>query len=282
MKSKNVWGILAGIAVALVALVVLAQGVLAQGPSANPERGLNQANGDGIPQWHRPGPGRGGPEGAPISVVADALGMTPQEVVTAMQDGKTLADIINENGGDLDSIVDEIIAPRVERINQLVENGYLDEQYVESLTAHARAEVTERMNQTWQQPAARIGGRFGDKADHPMAIIATTLGMTTTELLTELQAGKTVADVADEQNVALDDVVDAVVAPFEERMQTMVDSGRLTQEQADARIETMRENTTERMQLTWTPPVPGDRFDGGRGGHRGGGFPGMGDGPCMP
>lgn len=280
MKSKKVWGILTGIALALVTLIVLAQGAFAQDTSTSPAQDMAQPDGNGTPQWHRPGPSRGGPEGSPITIVAKALDMTEQELITAMQDEKSLADIINENDGDLDSIVDEIVASRVERLNQLVEDGYLDEQYVDSLTAHARAEVTERLNQTWQQPTVPMG-RTGGKSAQPMTVIAEILGMTTTELLTELQDGKTVADVADEQNVALDDVVDAVVAQFEERMQTMVDNGRLTQEQADERIETMRENTTERLQQTWTQPEPGDRFKGGRG-HHDGGFPEMGDGPCTP
>lgn len=96
------------------------------------------------------------------------------------------------------------------------------------------------------------GGGMGRSAYSPIAIAAQELGMTTTDLLTELQGGKSVAQVADEQGVALETIVDAVVAVRAERLDTLVEQGYMTQADADARLDLMRTNITARFQQPWS------------------------------
>lgn len=58
------------------------------------------------------------------------------------------------------------------------------------------------------------GTRDGQKRVGPrelIALAAETLGITPAELMTELKAGKSVADVASERNVPIQDVIDALV-----------------------------------------------------------------------
>jgi hypothetical protein len=80
--------------------------------------------------------------------------------------------------------------------------------------------------------------------------VAEQLDMTTAELTTELQSGKTIADLAQEKNVSLDTVVDTLIASQTERIQL---SGKLTQEQADTMIEAMKANLTARLSTAGTP-----------------------------
>ncbi len=123
-----------------------------------------------------------------------------------------------------------------------------------------------------------MGGGF---ADSPIAIAAEQLGMEPDALLTELQAGKTVAELAEANGVSLDSIVDAVVAAHSERLATAVENGRITQEQADERLATMTEHLTERL----SQPFEAGQGFGGRGfGGRGEGGPGRGHhfGPMGP
>jgi hypothetical protein len=58
------------------------------------------------------------------------------------------------------------------------------------------------------------GTRDGQKRVGPrelIALAAETLGITPAELMTELKAGKSVADVASERDVPIQDVIDALV-----------------------------------------------------------------------
>jgi hypothetical protein len=69
-----------------------------------------------------------------------------------------------------------------------------------------------------------------------VTVAAEELGLTRAELAAELQAGKTIADVAAEKNVSVDTIVDAVLAPRTERLNELVAAGQLTQEQVDNRL----------------------------------------------
>lgn len=119
-------------------------------------------------------------------------------------------------------------------------------------------------------------GMFGPgmmgAGDNLPSVAAETLGMSLTELLTELQDGKSIADVAKEKGVELQVIVDAFVAQQKENLDQAVADGRITQKQADYVLEQMEQSVTDRLEGTWTGGC------GGFGGHRGGmmGFPGLG------
>ncbi len=90
-------------------------------------------------------------------------------------------------------------------------------------------------------PAARLahggGFGFGPNSEAALEAAADALGMTADELSTQLWGGKTLAELADEAGVDLQDVRDAVEAAQVEAVraaiQQAVEDGRLTQAQAD-------------------------------------------------
>src|SRR5512145_1116793 len=94
-----------------------------------------------------------------------------------------------------------------------------------------------------QGPRGGMMGGFGPE-DSLLAIAAEQLGMEPTELVAELQAGKTIAELAEAQGVAVDTLVDAVLAAHSEWLTQAVTAGNLTQEQADARLALMKTNLT--------------------------------------
>jgi hypothetical protein len=104
-----------------------------------------------------------------------------------------------------------------------------------------------------------MGGFRGGRGGQPGAL-AEALGMTVDEVHAAL-AG-TIAELADSQGMTLEEVVDALIAPVIERIQQAVDDGRITQEQADERIEQMEKKLLEALES-------GSGF-----GPRPGGFPG--------
>jgi hypothetical protein len=65
---------------------------------------------------------------------------------------------------------------------------------------------------------------------------AEALGVTEEELFTQLRDGKSIADVAEAEGVDIETVKAAMLAAFRTHEQEHVDSGRLTQDQADANI----------------------------------------------
>jgi hypothetical protein len=123
-----------------------------------------------------------------------------------------------------------------------------------------------------------FGGRMWADGDHvPMwTAVAEALGLEADALATELQAGKTVAEIAEAQGVELDAVIEAVVAVHSETFADAVEAGELTQGQADAHVALLRENLAVRFTTTFEAGVGRGDFGRGRGGMMGRGGRGMG------
>jgi hypothetical protein len=124
------------------------------------------------------------------------------------------------------------------------------------------------------------GGRMGAKLS--IATVATALGMTEADLRTELQAGKTIADVAKEKGVDVQKIVDAVVAEVKTALDQAVTAGTITQAQEDQRLTDLTTRITDR--INGKAPAggagpAGGGFPGGMGGRHGHG-PGKGDAPA--
>jgi hypothetical protein len=127
----------------------------------------------------------------------------------------------------------------------------------------------------------RGGQDWGEHEHSLIAVAADTLGLTQTNLVAELQSGKTIADIAAAQDVALDDIVEAFLSAHQERLTTAVSNGWLTQEQADLMIINMETNITTQLSEPFDLQFYGmDGMGNGSGMHHGGrhGMGGMGGG----
>ena len=99
--------------------------------------------------------------------------------------------------------------------------------------------------------------------------VSELLGLTTDELCDLRQEGKSLAEIAAEQGITVDELVEAIMAEKIEAVQAKIDDGTLTQEQADLIIERMTERTELAVNRTATGPVEW---------HMGGGYGKSGEG----
>lgn len=86
----------------------------------------------------------------------------------------------------------------------------------------------------------------GHRGEH-LESAATVLGMTADELRTELKAGTTIAQVAADQGVDVQDVIDALVAGAKAHLDEEVASGEHTQAEADAKLAEITARITDRV-----------------------------------
>lgn len=99
------------------------------------------------------------------------------------------------------------------------------------------------------------GGGFGG-----LETAATAIGITADELRTQLEAGKSVAQVAEAEGVSEQAVIDALVKAAEEHLAEEVASGEHTQAEADAKLADIEARITEMVETEGLPQ---------RGGHDG-------------
>lgn len=100
-------------------------------------------------------------------------------------------------------------------------------------------------------------GMFGLRES--MDEVATFLGMTESDLRTELQSGKTLLQVAESKGKTEAQMKELLSTKFDENLQKAVDDKRITQTEAD-KIKANKDDIINKL-LTTTPPEP----KGGRG-----------------
>jgi polyhydroxyalkanoate synthesis regulator phasin len=110
----------------------------------------------------------------------------------------------------------------------------------------------------FRAPRGGFGGRLGGA---PIGVATEKLGMSAEELMAEIQAGKSIADVAREKGVDVQEIADAYMEQLRARLGQAVENGRLTQEQADSMLEKAEEWVLEMLNNTWEGRAPG-RFPG--------------------
>lgn len=118
-------------------------------------------------------------------------------------------------------------------------------------------------NGSQQGPRFGIVPRWGGSTGSLITVAAEQLSMTPAELLAELQAGQTIAQVAGEKGLTVETIVEAFVAARAERLAELVANGQLTQEQADAMLAAMRANVTARLSEPWSAGGPGRGYGPG-------------------
>lgn len=116
-----------------------------------------------------------------------------------------------------------------------------------------------------QTPWGHAWGRVCDGAGVVSDAITGLLGMTQEEILTERQAGKTLADLAKEKGVTDQQLIDAMLAGRQEAIAQAVKDSRLTQAQADWMLEKMEAMAPFQL----TNPFAPDGFGHGGAGHGG-------------
>lgn len=91
----------------------------------------------------------------------ETLGLTPQELMEALQDGQTIAEIAEANGVDLDAAIDDALAEAQDRLDQAVENGRLDAEEVAEKLAEIEERITDFVNGEIPEGFGEGFGRHG-------------------------------------------------------------------------------------------------------------------------
>lgn len=184
----------------------------------------------------------------PFQAAAEAIGIEPSELFQAIRDGQTVAEVAQDNGVDPSTVADAIVADARDRLDQAVEDGTLTQEEADEKAADLEERATAFVNGEYPMPfrgTLPLGnpGLWGF-ADGPIAAAANAIGIGPVELLQELRDGSTIAEVAEANDVGASAVVDAVVAALQERLDSAVDNGWITQEQADERAAELQEQAT--------------------------------------
>ena len=208
-----------------------------------------------------------------LRLVAEALDMSDAELQTALDGGKTLADLAKAQSLSLTDLIEAVSSKYSETFAQMVTDGKMTQTDLDKMLADLETNLTEWYNSgeipaAWQQ---RGGGvRVGVQE------VAEALGMTAEDLQSALDSGTTIAQLVQKQGTTLDVLVNTLLERFSEQLDKSVSDGSMTQTQADQKLADMKTDLMTRLesgQLDMLGPGGAGMPAGGPGG-QGGNAPG--------
>jgi ribosomal protein S20 len=219
--------------------------VISQAATSSPSASASPST--AAPHSGHPGFG-GGPAARTqdMQQVAGAIGITTTQLQTEMSAGKTIAAIAKEHNIDAATVVSTLVTDENSEIDDAVTAGTITSAQAAQMKTQTTQRVTDMVNGT--KPAHGPGGPGGPRGmrAEDQQVIATAIGITATQLQTELSAGRTVAAIATDHNVTAATVVNALVSSENSEIDKSVSSGQITAAQgAQEKTQTQQRVTDE-------------------------------------
>ncbi len=173
---------------------------------------------------------------------------------------EALADILGIGVDEYDSAVEQA---RGQVVDDAVEEGWLTEEQAEML--EWRLQQAPELGRRGMMPRGlgEFDRRLKSGGARLLSIAADELDMSVTELLTELQDGKSIAEVAGDKGVDLQVIADACMAEVRESLDDAVADGRITQKRADWQLAQTEERLTDLLNNTWDEHLRDEVHHGG-------------------
>ena len=112
---------------------------------------------------HRRGHGRHGP-GPGLAAAAGAIGISEDELVTALRSGQSIAQVAQSKNVDVQKVIDAVVADAKSRLAEKVQSGDLTQAQADEKLANLTQRVTDTVNQTgglghahWHRHGPRAG-----------------------------------------------------------------------------------------------------------------------------
>lgn len=152
-----------------------------------------------------------------------------------------LNDFASKLGKSPAEVVAAFKAAEKDRVAQAVKDGRLTQQQAD--------QINQRIDQSQGLPFGGFGfghgpgGRgFGpppgvQRGPGPFAGVATFLGIQPQDLQTQLRAGKTLAQIAQEHGKSRDDLKNYLTTQVKNQLAQAIQAGRITQQQSDQRLQ---------------------------------------------
>ena len=201
--------------------------------------------------------------------LAKVLGLTTTELNTQLQSGKSLADIAKAQNVDIADVKAQLLKDFSDKENAEVKTGEHTQAEVDAKIADFKTRLDDMVNGVRPAGGPGMGGIGGRMGVTPIAseAVAKALGLSSTELQTQLQSGKSLADIAKAQNVDVAKVKAAITADIKAHLDDEVKSGEHTQAEADQKLAEFTANLDSIVNGTGPVGGPGMGGKGGHGGH---------------
>lgn len=169
-------------------------------------------------------------------LAADTIGISVRDLRSAVKDGQTVGAVAEAHHVDPQHVVDALVQAADARIDAALKAGKITSERATKLRQRVPTLADEFVNHT-QDLIARARTRGNARATRRADVIAAAaaaIGVSATDLRNDLRSGQSIADVATAHHVAVQHVVDALVAAATAKIDAAVKAGTLTSARAAA------------------------------------------------
>ena len=193
----------------------------AQGP-ANPGGGQEQG-GHAL---------KGRPGQIGLAAIIKASGLDKSVFTEGLKAGKTINQVLTDNGKDPATIQAQVLAELKTRLDKAVTDGKLTREQADKAYSAAQQQLPELMNRTPDGSREKGDGQHHNRGKGLMQSAATTIGIELQALIEQVKAGQTIAAVATAHNVSPQTVIDNAVTAANARIDKAVADGKVKPENA--------------------------------------------------
>jgi len=198
-----------------------------------------------------PAPGRG-PAGLPgPAAIASYLGLTPAQLRVELGSGKTLAQIAVAQGKTVSGLEDAITTDVQAHLDKAVANGKITSAQEQALLTELKAHLDDIVNHAFPAMAAHRGPRAA-----LAGLVAKYVGITPAELRTELQSGKSLAQIATAHGKTVAGLKTAILDAAKARLDKAVTAGTLTATQEQSLLDRLSAHIDQLVNRTGPPARP--------------------------
>ncbi|WP_217595843.1 SHOCT domain-containing protein [Cohnella sp. GbtcB17] len=197
--------------------------------------------------------------------LAALLNLTEDTLKAQLRAGKTLTDIAAAQGVDKQKVQDLILSAMTARLDSRLADGKLTQAQYDEQKATLADRAADALTNAFAGKGGGKGGHggpggfgggkhggFGGLDLKDNADIAALLGLTTDELSAQLEAGKSLSDLAGEKGVAVDKVTAKIVTLLTAALDQRLADGKITQTAYDAMKAKIAEQAAQIVSRSFT------------------------------
>ena len=180
------------------------------------------------------------PKGRAVKSAATYIGVTVDQLRQELKSGKSLAGVAVAHGKTQAGLEAAIVADAKTHLDATVASGKLTADREAQILAKLQANVSKVVTATGPPAGTKQKGKHAIRAAVKTA--ATYVGVTVEQIRTQLQAGKSLAEIATAQGKSVDGLKAVIVTDAKAAIATLVSSGKITAERGQQYLDQIQKN----------------------------------------
>ena len=171
--------------------------------------------------------------------ISRTLDMKPTDLLSQLKEGKTVAQIAEEQGISTDELVNELLAPVKKGLDRAVAENKLSQEQAEQKFNKIEVKVNEAIQKATLKDIVRYKSDEIKKQDNRVGRtklllrqVAQIVNLDGKELLAGLKESKKLVGIAKEQGISRDELLETLIYSAQERLNTAVHEDKLDEEKA--------------------------------------------------